>query len=71
MTQLNAAMDAGRLGECTPRNADCCGTPPLRKALRRQAVDLRFDQGVPLVQIAADFAETTEPGNDTAIARPW
>lgn len=40
----------------------------LRKALRRQAVDLRLDQGIPVVQIAADLAETAEPGDDTAIA---
>ncbi|SNT55702.1 regulatory protein, luxR family [Streptosporangium subroseum] len=40
----------------------------LRKALRRQAVDLRLDHGVPVAQIAADLAETAEPGDDTAIA---
>ncbi|MGW0802559.1 helix-turn-helix transcriptional regulator [Nonomuraea sp. NPDC002799] len=40
----------------------------LRKALRRQAVDLRLDRGIPVAQIAADLAETAEPGDGTAIA---
>ncbi|GAA2215826.1 LuxR family transcriptional regulator [Nonomuraea monospora] len=40
----------------------------LRKALRRQAVDLRLNHGVPVAQVAADLAETAEPGDDTAIA---
>ncbi|MEV4060115.1 helix-turn-helix transcriptional regulator, partial [Nonomuraea dietziae] len=39
----------------------------LRKALRRQAVDLRLAQGVPVARIAADLAETAEPGDRTAI----
>ncbi|WP_260478445.1 AAA family ATPase [Nonomuraea sp. WAC 01424] len=39
----------------------------LRKALRRQAVDLRLAQGVPVARIAADLAETAEPGDGTAI----
>ncbi|MFI7455416.1 AAA family ATPase [Nonomuraea sp. NPDC049714] len=39
----------------------------LRKALRRQAVDLRLAQGVPVARIAADLAETAESGDDTAI----
>ncbi|MDP4509296.1 helix-turn-helix transcriptional regulator [Nonomuraea turcica] len=40
----------------------------LRKALRRQAVDLRLAHGIPVTQIAADLAETAEPGDDTATA---
>ncbi|MFB4289234.1 helix-turn-helix transcriptional regulator [Nonomuraea sp. ATR24] len=39
----------------------------LRKALRRQAVDLRLAQGVPVARIAADLAETAEPGDRAAI----
>ncbi|MFD1495751.1 helix-turn-helix transcriptional regulator [Streptosporangium lutulentum] len=40
----------------------------LRKALRRQAVDLRLDHGIPVARIAADLVETAEPGDETAIA---
>jgi DNA-binding CsgD family transcriptional regulator len=39
----------------------------LRKALRRQAVDLRLAQGIPVVRIAADLAETAEPGDGAAV----
>ncbi|MFI6815599.1 ATP-binding protein [Nonomuraea sp. NPDC050328] len=40
----------------------------LRRALRREAVDLRLAQGVPVVRVAADLAEIAEPGDHSAVA---
>ncbi|MFI0353256.1 helix-turn-helix transcriptional regulator [Actinomadura sp. 9N407] len=46
------------------------GTVPvsLRRAMRKQAADLRLAQGVPIGQVALTMAETAEPGDAEAVA---